>query len=222
MLMFDVYLQHQIEALAQADDMRALPPASDWAAQAPLVTDANTKQPNARHLAYRFRAIRAHYERGDLSALLTPAELERLVRLLHRIDQACRTWVSTARLVLSRVRGPHFIVTNGQLVPTLGKLLLYGLNRYVPVTHIYSSHYQPKLGLIRTIMSRLPPDCSVLVVGDGVEEREAAQTLQLPFHNVSGPQDLRELLLYDTGAPLGPPRVRSITPKLPPRKGALL
>jgi len=86
----------------------------------------------------------------------------------------------------------NYIVTNGPIVPTIAKLLLFGLNKYFPIHCIYSSRYSGKKYCFNQIMKR-HYGCDVLVVGDGFEEEQASKEGDIPFKKIQSIADLHRL-----------------------------
>ena len=59
----------------------------------------------------------------------------------------------------------HVVVTTGQLVPTLAKLLICGLDVYVPAEGIYSARNETKDHCFRLIEDAFGPCARYCVIG---------------------------------------------------------
>jgi len=80
------------------------------------------------------------------------------------------------------------IVSSGQLIPTLAKMILFKLNDFLPIQNIYSSVSVGKKLCFKRIKSLYKN--KILVVGDGKEEEDASKEENLIFRNVSSINDL--------------------------------
>jgi hypothetical protein len=117
-----------------------------------------------KKIAYRFRVIVEIYE-GKKS--IDAEVLEEMDQIYQKLDEytegnhsltslllpvssfllvlkvAPTGWLTTAREVLdiacSKPRVTNYIVTNGPIIPTIAKLLLFKLDKYFPIHCIYSS-----------------------------------------------------------------------------------
>ena len=81
-------------------------------------------------------------------------------------------------------------VTTTQLVPTLAKTLLFGLGPYFPVENIYSATKIGKDGCFERITSRFGRMSTFVVIGDGVEEENAAKAQNFPFWRITTHTDI--------------------------------
>ena len=59
----------------------------------------------------------------------------------------------------------HVLVTTGQLIPTLGKLLICGLDTYVPPDNIYSARNETKESCFRLVERKFGPRAEYCVIG---------------------------------------------------------
>lgn len=60
----------------------------------------------------------------------------------------------------------HVVVTTGQLIPTLAKLLICGLDTYVPADGIYSARNETKDHCFRLIQGDFGPHTTFCVIGE--------------------------------------------------------
>ncbi|XP_031502896.1 eyes absent homolog [Nymphaea colorata] len=155
---------------------------------------------NNRKLAYRYRVMAKRYAQG-LDDLLD----ERTIKLWHDLysstDHYTDGWLSSARSLLACCRGNspedgaknideagrciHVLVTSGALVPSLVKCLLFRLNDFIPSTNVYSSCDVGKLQCFSWIRDRFNNSNSQFcVIGNGLEECEAAEAMNWPFVEV--------------------------------------
>ena len=95
----------------------------------------------------------------------------------------------------------NVLVTNGELLPTVAKLLLFGLARHFHPACIYSSRDAGKLACFREVVKRFGAAADMVAVGDGAEEAAAAARCGMRFVKVESAQDLRSV----RDLPGGPP-----------------
>ncbi|KAL3161743.1 hypothetical protein ABBQ38_008840 [Trebouxia sp. C0009 RCD-2024] len=79
----------------------------------------------------------------------------------------------------------NVLVTTGQLVPTLGKLLLFKLDGAFKATSVYSARNKGKAHCFDLIAERFGSDCNYVAIGDGSEEQRCAQKRSWPFVKVN-------------------------------------
>ncbi|CAM6064517.1 unnamed protein product, partial [Sphagnum tenellum] len=90
----------------------------------------------------------------------------------------------------------NILVTSSTLIPSLVKCLLFRLDPYFHPSNIYSSREVGKLQCFRWIYERLSivKPVKFCVIGDGIDESEAAQMLAWPFVKIStGPYSCHRL-----------------------------
>jgi EYA(Eyes Absent) family protein len=90
----------------------------------------------------------------------------------------------------------NILVTSGTLIPSLVKCLLFRLDPYFHPSNIYSSREVGKLQCFRWIYERfsIVKPVKFCVIGDGIDESEAAQMLAWPFVKIStGPYSCHRL-----------------------------
>jgi hypothetical protein len=73
----------------------------------------------------------------------------------------------------------NVLVTTTQLVPAVSKLMLYGLGGMFEIENIYSATKIGKESCFERIASRFGRKCSYVVIGDRIEEENAAK--QVPM-----------------------------------------
>jgi FMN phosphatase YigB (HAD superfamily) len=97
-----------------------------------------------------------------------------------------------------RSTGPHthvhVLVTNGELIPTLCKLLLFGLHPFFHPDNIFSSREVGKHACFAEVARRFGSARRIIALGDSKEEEGAARTANFDFVRVSGPADVRAVL----------------------------
>jgi EYA(Eyes Absent) family protein len=87
----------------------------------------------------------------------------------------------------------NVLVTNGELLPTVAKLLLFGLAKHFHPTCVYSSRDAGKLACFREVVKRFGAAADMVAVGDGVEEETAARRCGIRFVKVEAARDLRRV-----------------------------
>lgn len=160
---------------------------------------------NKRKLAYRHRMIREKYAKG-LRDVLDQQMKTRWDDLYNLTDSYTDGWLSSGRAFLEQVSGrnklvaPHLgssntlsgsdtkcqdinvLVTSGSLIPSLVKLLLFRLDDLILHDNVYSSWEVGKLQCFKWIKERFGgPAVRFCVIGDGMEECDAAQRMNWPF-----------------------------------------
>eukprot|EP00164_Ancoracysta_twista_P009976 GFYU01014906.1.p1 GENE.GFYU01014906.1~~GFYU01014906.1.p1 ORF type:complete len:499 (+),score=114.92 GFYU01014906.1:109-1605(+) len=136
-------------------------------------------------LAYRFRAIRELY--------LNPPLNEEGRQICKQVDELSDGWITAGRALLKKASDDHhlnIVVTNGDLIPTMAKCILFQLNRYIPFEHIWSSRHQGKTFCFDIILNRFPNVYGFHAIGDGPEEKDVSAQFNVPFTNISCKADL--------------------------------
>jgi hypothetical protein len=80
-------------------------------------------------------------------------------------------------LFVSRDNVIHIVVTSGNLIASIAKLIIYKLNDFVGIDHIYSSRVIGKRACFHKIKEQYK-GAKFLVIGDGVEEEEASRSVR--------------------------------------------
>ncbi|MCO5581506.1 hypothetical protein L7F22_035391 [Adiantum nelumboides] len=155
---------------------------------------------NNQKLAYRHRWISELYLQG-LETLLTAEQLQEWQELYELTDSHTDGWLTAGRTILqscvessaSEAEGNcsmglgftslvNVVVTSGSLVPSLVKILLFKLNKFISHEHVYSSTEVGKLQCFHWIRQQfVNPRSRFCVIGDGLDECEAAEALKWPF-----------------------------------------
>lgn len=92
------------------------------------------------------------------------------------------------------VENVNILVTNTQLVPALCKCLVYQLDAFFPIDHIYSSAKVHKYRCFETILAKYDgPEVDFVAIGDGLEEEQVSLALGLEFHKIRSLVDLKRL-----------------------------
>ncbi|KAK9833852.1 hypothetical protein WJX74_007877 [Apatococcus lobatus] len=79
----------------------------------------------------------------------------------------------------------NVLVSAGQLVATLAKLLLFRLDGYFPIENVYSSAVRGKQQCFARIQQRFHQATSFCVIGDSEEEQQAAESQRWHFTRIS-------------------------------------
>lgn len=165
---------------------------------------------NNQRLAYRHRQI-AHLYKQGLETLLKEEQLQEWRELYELTDIYTDGWLTAGRTVLQCCLDSHqsvgqqntekdgenavtgsrssncvnVLVTSGSLVPSLVKCLLFKLDKFISDENVYSSSEVGKLQCFDWIRQRFSnPDVKFCVIGDDLDECEAAQALRWPFLKV--------------------------------------
>eukprot|EP01067_Filipodium_phascolosomae_P002480 Filipodium_phascolosomae@DN2410_c0_g1_i1.p1 len=106
---------------------------------------------------------------------------------MSTLNEVSGGWITKSEKLLERLKKQNveiFIVTSGHLIPTLLKLVIAGLHKYIPAGNIYSSVSFGKEHCFREIIKSLKErteetkapytSWAVVAVGDGEEERLAS------------------------------------------------
>ncbi|CAH0475689.1 unnamed protein product [Peronospora belbahrii] len=169
----------------------------------------------------RYERIREIYERRGHVDFLHDANSEWFAihnALISAIDNFSTGWLNEARQVLELiaesaagsvkskacpdnarneeegVENVNVLVTNTQLVPALCKCLIYQLDSFFPIDHVYSSAKVHKYHCFETILKKYDaPDVEFVAIGDGLEEEHVSLALGLQFHKIRSLVDLRRL-----------------------------
>lgn len=161
---------------------------------------------NSQKLAYRHRQISHLYSQG-LETLLNEEQLQEWQELYEMTDLYTDGWLTAGRTILqccleapekntsnitangttgfSSTGSVNVLVTSGSLVPSLIKILLFKLDKFISHQNVYSSTEVGKLQCFTWIRQRFDnPRVKFCVIGDGIDECDAAQALGWPFVKV--------------------------------------
>lgn len=142
-------------------------------------------------LAHAGRLYTAGYDKMPLS----PEEREQHKKLRAQLESATGHWLRSSTALLEAISDlgaakgitvRHVIVTTGQLVATLGKMLMFGLPTHlIPADNVYSASKQTKLAVFKKLRQRFGVMARYMAIGDGAEERRAAGIMRWPFLQMS-------------------------------------
>ncbi|PKU60747.1 eyes absent homolog isoform X1 [Dendrobium catenatum] len=161
---------------------------------------------NKRKLAYRHRAIANKYSKG-LHNVLDHNMIKQWDDLYKLTDIYTDGWLSSARALLEQTSGRNktdasqpsssentydnmdmkckdinVLVTSGSLIPSLVKCMLFHLDDHIVYENVYSSWEVGKLQCFAWIRERFSgPSVRFCVIGDGMEECDAAERMRWPF-----------------------------------------
>ncbi|XP_051515326.1 eyes absent homolog 4-like isoform X6 [Myxocyprinus asiaticus] len=139
-----------------------------------------------RKLAFRYRRVKELYctYKNNVGGLLGPAKREAWLQLRAEVEALTDSWLTTAlkslSIVSSRSNCVNVLVTTTQLIPALAKVLLYSLGSVFPIENIYSATKIGKESCFERIIQRFGRKVVYVVIGDGVEEEQAAAKVTTP------------------------------------------
>uniref|UniRef100_A0A8B9L631 Eyes absent homolog n=1 Tax=Astyanax mexicanus TaxID=7994 RepID=A0A8B9L631_ASTMX len=152
-----------------------------------------------RKLAFRYRRVKELYctYKNNVGGLLGPAKREAWLQLRAEVEALTDSWLTTAlkslSIISSRSNCVNVLVTTTQLIPALAKVLLYSLGSAFPIENIYSATKIGKESCFERVMQRFGRKVVYVVIGDGVEEEQAAAKHNMPFWRISSHSDLLAL-----------------------------
>ncbi|XP_047429561.1 eyes absent homolog 4 isoform X1 [Mugil cephalus] len=152
-----------------------------------------------RKLAFRYRRVKELYStyKNNVGGLLGPAKRDAWLQLRAEVEALTDSWLTHAlkslSIISSRSNCVNVLVTTTQLIPALAKVLLYSLGSVFPVENIYSATKIGKESCFERIMQRFGRKVVYVVIGDGVEEEQAAKKHNMPFWRISSHSDLLAL-----------------------------
>ncbi|XP_033504546.2 protein phosphatase EYA4 isoform X3 [Epinephelus lanceolatus] len=152
-----------------------------------------------RKLAFRYRRVKELYStyKNNVGGLLGPAKRDAWLQLRAEVEALTDSWLTHAlkslSIISSRNNCVNVLVTTTQLIPALAKVLLYSLGSVFPVENIYSATKIGKESCFERIMQRFGRKVVYVVIGDGVEEEQAAKKHNMPFWRISSHSDLLAL-----------------------------
>ncbi|XP_051961550.1 eyes absent homolog 4-like isoform X7 [Xyrauchen texanus] len=139
-----------------------------------------------RKLAFRYRRVKELYctYKNNVGGLLGPAKREAWLQLRAEVEALTDSWLTTAlkslSIISSRSNCVNVLVTTTQLIPALAKVLLYSLGSVFPIENIYSATKIGKESCFERIIQRFGRKVVYVVIGDGVEEEQAAAKVTTP------------------------------------------
>ncbi|XP_051020288.1 eyes absent homolog 4 isoform X11 [Acomys russatus] len=152
-----------------------------------------------RKLAFRYRRVKELYNtyKNNIGGLLGPAKRDAWLQLRAEIEGLTDSWLTNAlkslSIISTRSNCVNVLVTTTQLIPALAKVLLYSLGGAFPIENIYSATKIGKESCFERIMQRFGRKVVYVVIGDGVEEEQAAKKHNMPFWRISSHSDLLAL-----------------------------
>ncbi|XP_058619610.1 eyes absent homolog 4 isoform X14 [Onychostoma macrolepis] len=152
-----------------------------------------------RKLAFRYRRVKELYctYKNNVGGLLGPAKREAWLQLRAEVEALTDSWLTSAlkslSIISSRSNCVNVMVTTTQLIPALAKVLLYSLGSAFPIENIYSATKIGKESCFERVMQRFGRKVVYVVIGDGVEEEQAAAKHNMPFWRISSHSDLLAL-----------------------------
>ncbi|XP_035000332.1 eyes absent homolog 4 isoform X6 [Hippoglossus stenolepis] len=152
-----------------------------------------------RKLAFRYRRVKEMYSsyKNNVGGLLGPAKRDAWLQLRAEVEALTDSWLTHAlkslSIISSRSNCVNVLVTTTQLIPALAKVLLYSLGSVFPIENIYSATKIGKESCFERIMQRFGRKVVYVVIGDGVEEEQAAKKHNMPFWRISSHSDLLAL-----------------------------
>ncbi|XP_047274243.1 protein phosphatase EYA4 isoform X19 [Homo sapiens] len=152
-----------------------------------------------RKLAFRYRRVKELYNtyKNNVGGLLGPAKRDAWLQLRAEIEGLTDSWLTNAlkslSIISTRSNCINVLVTTTQLIPALAKVLLYSLGGAFPIENIYSATKIGKESCFERIMQRFGRKVVYVVIGDGVEEEQAAKKHNMPFWRISSHSDLLAL-----------------------------
>ncbi|XP_074165903.1 protein phosphatase EYA4 isoform X10 [Sminthopsis crassicaudata] len=152
-----------------------------------------------RKLAFRYRRVKELYNtyKNNVGGLLGPAKRDAWLQLRAEIEGLTDSWLTNAlkslSIISTRNNCVNVLVTTTQLIPALAKVLLYSLGGAFPIENIYSATKIGKESCFERIMQRFGRKVVYVVIGDGVEEEQAAKKHNMPFWRISSHSDLLAL-----------------------------
>uniref|UniRef100_A0A673MV59 Eyes absent homolog n=1 Tax=Sinocyclocheilus rhinocerous TaxID=307959 RepID=A0A673MV59_9TELE len=152
-----------------------------------------------RKLAFRYRRVKELYctYKNNVGGLLGPAKREAWLQLRAEVEALTDSWLTSAlkslSIISSRSNCVNVLVTTTQLIPALAKVLLYSLGSVFPIENIYSATKIGKESCFERVMQKFGRKVVYVVIGDGVEEEQAAAKHNMPFWRISSHSDLLAL-----------------------------
>ncbi|GAB5571906.1 eyes absent homolog 4 isoform X9 [Prionailurus iriomotensis] len=159
-----------------------------------------------RKLAFRYRRVKELYNtyKNNVGGLLGPAKRDAWLQLRAEIEGLTDSWLTNAlkslSIISTRSNCVNVLVTTTQLIPALAKVLLYSLGGAFPIENIYSA---TKIGkeswkesCFERIMQRFGRKVVYVVIGDGVEEEQAAKKIIHIKQSEEGAPTLEGLVKY--------------------------
>ena len=189
--------KHHVRSLDKFDDQIDLQH-YNFASDRFHVYDGRGGRPacDLRKLSYRYRRVRDIYAQRR-EGTMNRKILAELIDTYQQTDAFANGWLSLAKRMLHKVSlipgAVNIVVSACQLTPTLAKALVYQLDEFVPAENVYSGSQIGKLACFNQVMARFGDGAQYVAVGDGLEEEEVAEELNLPFHQIKKISDMKRL-----------------------------
>ncbi|CAG2105586.1 unnamed protein product, partial [Medioppia subpectinata] len=154
---------------------------------------------SCRKMAFRYRRIKEVYSqyRENVSDLLSGPEREKLYDIQREWDVYTEGRTLKAlkclQLINSRPKCMNVLVTSLPLVESLAKVLIFGVAPNFAIENMYSSVKTGKDHTFQRIVNKFGKKCTYVAIGDGLEEKSAAQKLDIPFWEVTCTHNLDQL-----------------------------
>jgi len=131
-----------------------------------------------------------------LSRVASSALGRRQQDLFRRLDRDTDGWLTEGQAILGMTHGQegtlNVILTASRLQAAVGKLMLFGLNQSVHGECIYSCWMRgSKRDAFRALTTKYS-GAYFVAIGDGKQEKEAAEALRVPFFHIKDLADLRK------------------------------
>ncbi|NXP34614.1 EYA4 protein, partial [Leiothrix lutea] len=164
-----------------------------------LPTGKKKKVDWMRKLAFRYRRKKKKYNtyKNNIGGLLGPAKRDAWLQKKKKIEALTDSWLTNAlkkkKIISTRSNCVNVLVTTTQKKKKLAKVLLYSLGGAFKKKKIYSATKIGKESCFERIMQRFGRKVVYVVIGDGVEEEQAAKKHNMPFWRISSHSDLLAL-----------------------------
>ena len=148
-----------------------------------------------KKLAFRYRRIKEIYQmhRYNLNGLLTETQSTQWTQLRKELDIISDSWDSMAFSVLQSIRSRsnvglnsqqstspscvNILVSSSPLIPTIAKVLIFGLAPVFDIENIYSAAKIGKEVCFERIAARFGKKSTYVVVGNARDEERAARSV---------------------------------------------
>lgn len=118
-------------------------------------------------------------------------------QLVQHTEKLSKGWLSAGNRAVDRDQTQegtvNVIVTASRLIAAVTKLFLCGLNTHFQPEHIYSCWMRGTKTDAFKFVQRAFPRVELVAVGDGPQERDAAEALGIEFHRISNLADIQRV-----------------------------
>ncbi|XP_039271941.2 protein phosphatase EYA1-like [Styela clava] len=163
------------------------------------LTSKHDHEANVSNIGKHYADVEKTYDkyRNNMKSLLQKSDHRSWSKLLTYMDILTESWrhlaIKSLALIHERSYGINILVTTTQLVPTLAKLMLYGLAKYFPIDHVYSATDIGKRRCFEKIVNAFGKDAEYVVIGDRIHDKQAAEEMHFKFWKVQGHRDLMNI-----------------------------